>query len=54
MPTTFRFLTILTFLVMAAYAVMLTLAALVEPKQTEMQIPVAPERLQLQQEPGQL
>ena len=54
MPTTFRFLTILSFLVMAAYAVMLTLAALVEPRQTEMEIPISPERFDLQRDSGQL
>ena len=45
MPTTFRFLMILAFIAMVAYAVMFTLAALVQPKPREMSIPIAHERI---------
>jgi hypothetical protein len=45
MPTLFRLLTKLAILVVLAYAVMYALATFVTPRQTEIVVPIPPERL---------
>jgi len=46
MPTLFRLLTTLAILVLLAYAAMYALATFVKPRQTEIVVPIPPERLE--------
>ncbi|WEX10081.1 histidine kinase [Chelativorans sp. AA-79] len=46
MPTLFRLLTTIAILAALLYAAMYALATFVEPKRTEMIVPIPPERLE--------
>ncbi|WP_028034778.1 hypothetical protein [Chelativorans sp. J32] len=45
MPTLFRLLTTIVILIALAYAAMYALATFVTPRQTEIVVPIPPERL---------